>query len=48
MSESKLKKEFAQKDVKRLRNLIQGKGGAKTTIAAGYQKDKVERKEGDI
>jgi hypothetical protein len=48
MSESKLKKEFAQKDVKRLRNLIQGKGGAKTTIAAGYQKDKVERKEGDV
>jgi len=48
MSESKLKKQFPKKDVQRLRNLIQGKDGAKTTIAAGYQKDEVERKEGDV
>lgn len=48
MSESKLKKEFAQKDVQRLRNLVKGKNGASTTIAAGYKKDEVERKEGDI
>ena len=44
MSESKLKKQFAKKDVQRLRNLIQGKDGAKTTIAAGYQKRRSRKK----
>jgi hypothetical protein len=48
MSESKLKKQFAEKDVQRLRNLVKGKSGANTTIAAGYQKDIVEHKEGDV
>ena len=48
MSESKLKKQFAQKDVQRLRNLVKGKNGASTSVASGYQKDEVERKEGDI
>ena len=48
MSESKLKKQFAEKDVQRLRNLVKGTNGANTTIAAGYQKEEVERKEGDV
>jgi hypothetical protein len=44
---SKLKKEFAKKDVQRLRNLIQGKNGANTTISSGYKKEEEDRKEGD-
>lgn len=48
MSESKLKKDFAKKDVQRLRNLIQGKGGASTTISSGYKKEIKDRVEGDI
>ena len=45
---SQLKKEFLQKDVQRLRNLIQGKYGDKTTINSGYSKKVEERKEGDL
>ena len=45
---SQLKKEFKQKDVQRLRNLIQGKYGDKTTINSGYTKKVEERKEGDF
>ena len=48
MSESKLKKEFAKKDVQRLRNLIQGKGGANTTISSGYSKHTKDREEGEV
>ena len=48
MSESKLKKEFAKKDVQRLRNLIQGKGGANTTISSGYSKHIKDREEGEV
>jgi hypothetical protein len=48
MSENVLKKEFKEKDVQRLRNLIQGKHGEKTTVGAGYTKKQEFHDEGDI
>ena len=43
-----LKKQFQEKDVQRLRNLVQGKHGDKTTLSAGYTKKSEFHKEGDI
>jgi ribosomal protein L44E len=43
-----LKKEFAQKDVQRMRNIISGKTGDRTGIQSGYEKTRQEYKEGDI
>ena len=48
MSESVLKKEFRGADLQRLRNLVQGKTGEKTSVSSGYTKDYIERKEGDV
>jgi len=48
MSENVLKKEFAQKDVQRLRNLVQGKYGDKVGQSVGYSKSQVDHSEGDI
>ena len=48
MSENVLKKDFKQKDVQRLRNLVQGKYGERTTIGIGYEKKKNFYDEGDI
>jgi hydrogenase maturation factor HypF (carbamoyltransferase family) len=45
---SVLKKEFKQKDVQRLRNLVQGKYGDKSTVGIGYSKPKEFHSEGDI
>ena len=47
MSESVLNKEFKEKDVNRLRNLIQGKYGDKSSVGVGYTKPYVEHDEGD-
>ena len=47
-NESVLKKEFKQRDVERMRNLVQGKYGDKTTVGIGYTKAKEFHKEGDI
>jgi hypothetical protein len=46
--ESRLQKDFKQRDVQRMRNLITKNFGDKTTTQAGYTKQYVERKEGDI
>ena len=43
-----LKKEFREKDVQRLRNLVTKKHGDKTSISIGYNKDQVLRNEGDV
>ena len=43
-----LKKDFQEKDVQRLRNLIQGKQGEKTRSSVGFTKAKEFHKEGDI
>ena len=48
MKDTVLKKQFQEKDVKRMRNLIKGEGGKATQIQLGYKKKQVDRKEGDI
>ena len=46
--ESTLKKEFKKSDVQRMRNLITGKSGDRTTTLAGWEKATQDHKEGDI
>ena len=46
--ESTLKKEFKQKDVQRMRNIITGKSGDRTQILGGWENNKQEYKEGDV
>ena len=46
--ESVLKKQFKEKDVQRLRNLVQGKYGEKTRSSVGFTKKQEFYKEGDI
>ena len=48
MKDSVLKKEFTQRDVQRMRNLISGKTQEKTRTQAGYEKQSVVYAEGDI
>ena len=49
MSDSVLKKEFQKRDVERLRNLVAGKHGNRTTVGIGYNGEvQEEHKEGDI
>ena len=43
-----LKKEFQRKDVERLRNLVKGKHGDKTTLGIGYTKKQEHYHEGDV
>jgi len=43
-----LKKEFKQQDVKRLRNIMSGKAGERTTEGVGYTKQQQFHKEGDV
>lgn len=46
--QSNLKKEFSKRDVQRMRNIITGKSGDKTTTLAGWEKATQDHKEGDI
>lgn len=46
--ENVLKKEFKEKDVQRLRNLVQGKYGDKTRSSVGFSKKEEFHSEGDI
>lgn len=48
MAESVLNKPFKERDVQRLRNLIQGKYGEKTILGVGYEKNQIDQKENDI
>ena len=49
MSDSVLKKQFKKHDVERLRNLVKGKTGDKTTTGIGYNgEESISYKEGDI
>ena len=43
-----LKKEFKEKDVQRLRNLVQGKYGEKTRTSVGFSKKEEFHQEGDV
>lgn len=48
MSESLLKKEFKNKDVNRVRNLVKKDFNKKTTTGIGYKKTQVVKNEGDV
>jgi hypothetical protein len=48
MSDTKLKKEFKERDVQRMRNIISKKHGDATGIQVGYEKETEERLEGDV
>jgi hypothetical protein len=48
MSESMLQREFKEKDVQRMRNIIKKDYTAKTTTQIGYSKTQVDHKEGDV
>jgi transcription elongation factor Elf1 len=47
-NESVLKKEFTEKEVQRLRNVVQGKAGDRTLKGVGYSKTQDFHQEGDI
>lgn len=46
--DNNLKKEFAPRDVQRMRNIITGNTGDKTQLQAGWEKHKQVHKEGDV
>ncbi len=48
MSESNLKREFSQRDVKRMRDLITGNIGDRTQVQVGYEKQSHDYQEGDV
>jgi len=48
MSDNMLKREFKERDVQRMRNIITKDYTAKTVTQVGYSKAQVERKEGDV
>lgn len=48
MKESNLKKEFTQRDVQRMRNLLTGNVGDRTGVSSGYEKIRKEYTEGDV
>lgn len=43
-----LKKEFSKRDVERMRNLVKGNAGDRTTQGVGYSKKQEFHKEGDV
>jgi hypothetical protein len=47
-NESLLKKEFKDRDVQRLRNLVSNNYADKTVTQVGYSKEQVDHKEGDV
>ena len=47
-NESVLKKEFNEKEVQRLRNVVSGNAGDRTLKGVGYNKTQEFHKEGDI
>ena len=48
MSENNLKKEFSQRDVQRMRNIITGNTGGATGVQVGYSKQQGDYQEGDV
>ncbi len=46
--DSTLKKEFKQRDVQRMRNIITGKTGDRTQVLGGWESKIEEHKEGDV
>jgi len=48
MSDNVLKKQFNEKDIQRVRNLVKGKNGDRITHGVGYTKETEDHIEGDI
>jgi transcription elongation factor Elf1 len=48
MSETQLNREFDERDLQRMRNIISGNTANSTRIQTGYTKKHIERSEGDI
>jgi len=48
MSESRLNKEFSERDIQRMRNIVSGNTAERTRVQAGYQKQTIEHSEGDV
>lgn len=48
MSTTQLNKEFSERDIQRMRNIISGNTGGNTRIQTGYSKVQVKYSEGDI
>jgi len=48
MSDNMLQREFRERDVQRMRNIIKKEYTAKTVTQVGYTKEQVEHKEGDV
>jgi len=48
MSDNLLKKEFKERDIQRLRNIVSKNYSNKTVTQVGYVKENIERNEGDI
>jgi len=48
MGDTKLKKEFKERDVQRMRNIITKKQGDATGVQVGYEKETEDRLEGDV
>jgi hypothetical protein len=47
-NQSSMIKEFREKDVTRMRNLLTGKSGEKTQVLSGYEKSEEDYAEGDV
>jgi len=48
MSETQLQKEFSERDIQRMRNIVSGNTADRTRVQAGYQKQSTEHIEGDV
>jgi hypothetical protein len=48
MKETQLKKQFSERDLKRMRNIIQKKYNDKTVTSVGYDKAEIQHEEGDV
>ena len=48
MSKSHLNKEFSERDIKRMRNIVSGNTADRTRVQAGFEKTKEEYGEGDV
>ena len=48
MSETRLNKEFSERDIKRMRNIVSGNTEERTRVQAGFEQQKVKYSEGDI
>ena len=48
MSETRLNKEFSERDIQRMRNIVSGDTANRTRVQAGFEKQKTEYTDGDI